>query len=177
MDNTDEKRDRERDEFERHRERDEERDRERQTDGSRGRDAMSRRVTGAESQTQPRGAVGTKRMLHEGASGGTPPKRLHPEIVSSRAHITMGARAHEPGDRYRGTEPPELGRGGQVTATQHSASDRVHVSIERRRLFTNDVIDMETVADIFIGAAEEVQPAEISELIAVMNPQQLASSL
>jgi len=89
----------------------------------------------------------------------------------------MGARAHEVGDPYRGTEPPEPGRGGQATATQHSACDRVQVSIERWRLFPDDVIDMETVTDIFIGAAEEVQPAEISELIAVKNPQQLASSL
>jgi len=108
---------------------------------------MSRRVTGAESQTQPRGAAGTKRMLHDRVSGGTPPKRLHPETASSRVHITMGARAHEVGDRYRGTEPPEPGRGGQAPATQHSASDRVQVSIERQRLFPDDVIDMETVAD------------------------------
>jgi len=147
MDNqTDEKRDRERNEFERQRERGEERDREKQTDRSRGRNAMSRRVTGAESQTQPKGAVGIKRTLHEGVSGGSPPKQLQPETVSSRAHITMGARAYGPGDRYRGTEPPEPRRGGQVTATQHSASDRVHVSIERQRLFTDDVIDMDTVA-------------------------------
>jgi len=60
MDNpTDKERDRKKDEYERQRERDEERDKERQTDRSRGRDTMSRRVTGAESQTQPKKAAGT----------------------------------------------------------------------------------------------------------------------
>jgi len=50
MDNpTDEELDREGDDYERQRERDEERDKQR----SKGRDAMSRRVTGAEAQTQP----------------------------------------------------------------------------------------------------------------------------
>jgi len=38
-------------------------------------------------------------------------------------------------------------------------------------------MDTDTFTDQFIGAAEDVQPAEISKLIALMNPQQLASSL
>jgi len=33
------------------------------------------------------------------------------------------------------------------------------------------------MADIFRGATEEVQPEVIGELIAAMNPQQLAASL
>jgi len=68
----------------------------------------------------------------------------------------MGARVHEPGARYRGTQPPE--------------TDRAHISRERLRLFTADVVDMDLMAAIFIGATKEIQPAEIGELIAAMNP-------
>jgi len=72
MDNSNEERDRERDEFERHRERDEERDRERDGDRGREREALSGRVTGAESQYRPREVA--KRALQEGVHGGTHPK-------------------------------------------------------------------------------------------------------
>jgi len=89
----------------------------------------------------------------------------------------MGGRGHEPGARYRGTEPTETGRGGHDTATQHPASDRAHISKERRRLFTAEAIDINTAADIFIGATKEIQPSQIGELIAAMSPQQPAASL
>jgi len=55
---------------------------------------------------------------------------------------------------------------------QYQTSDR-----ERRRLFENDVMDRDTFTNNLIGAAEEAQPAEISELISIMGKQQLASSL
>jgi len=89
----------------------------------------------------------------------------------------MGASGHETGARYRGTEPPAAGPGGHEAETQHPASDRAYISRERRRLFTADASDLDTVADIFIGATEEIQPTEIGELTAVMNQQQLAASL
>jgi len=99
--NSDEERDRERDDFERQRERDKERDKERETDFGRERDVMSRRVTGAESQTQPRGVGGSKKTLHDGTFGGTPPKRLHSEAASSHTYTATGARPKEPVARYR----------------------------------------------------------------------------
>jgi len=37
--------------------------------------------------------------------------------------------------------------------------------------------DLDTVADIFRGATEEVEPEEIGEMVAALNPQQLAASL
>jgi len=89
----------------------------------------------------------------------------------------MGASGYKTEARYRGTEPPAAGKRGHDTETQHPARDRAHISRERRRLFTADATDLDTVADIFIGATEEIQPAEIGELIAVMNQQQLAASL
>jgi len=103
--NSDEERDRERDEFERHRERNEERDREREKDRDKEQDGMSRRVTGAESQTRPRGVSGSKRTLYDGTFGGTPPKKQQPETVSSHIYTATGARPKEPMARYSETEP------------------------------------------------------------------------
>jgi len=74
------------------------------------------------------------------------------------------ATSQEPGIAAPSHLQPDGGHG-----TQHSGSDRAYISRERRRLFTADATDLDTVADIFIGATEEVQPAEIGELIAVMN--------
>jgi len=68
---SDDERDRERDEFERDRDQDEERDRKQDGDRGREREALSRRVTGAESQHQPREVF--KRVLKDGVPGGTPP--------------------------------------------------------------------------------------------------------
>jgi len=87
--------------------------------------------------------------------------------------IAMGASRHEAGARYRGTEPPAAGRRGPETQIQPPASDGAYVSRERRRLFK----ELDTMADIFRGATEEVQPEEIGELITAMNPQQLTASL
>jgi len=104
MDNdSDEERDWERDEFERHRERDDERVRARASDRGKEREAMSRRVTGAESQIQPRGVGASKRTIQDGALEGTPPKRIQPETASSHTYATTGTRPQEPGARYRGT--------------------------------------------------------------------------
>jgi len=74
--------------------------------------------------------------------------------------------SQEPGN----VAPSHLKPGEGTTTPQHPVSDRVHISRERRRLFT-------AVADIFIGATDEIQPAEIGKLIAVINLQQLAASL
>jgi len=179
--NSDKKRDRERDEFERHRERNEERDRERETDRDRDRDAMSRRVTRAESQTRPRRVGGSKRTLHDGTFSGTPPKRQQLETVSSHIYTATGARPKEPVARYRGTEPSITERGGQASTTQYQTSDRVHITHERRRLFDNDGIESDAFTDMFMGAAEKTQPAEMNatmdKLIATMDKQQLTSSL
>jgi len=87
----------------------------------------------------------------------------------------MGARPKEPVARYRGTEPPVTTRGDQASTTQYQTSDRAHPSHERRRLFDNDVMEPDAFAEMFFGAAEEAQPAEMSELIATMNNQQLTS--
>jgi len=75
------------------------------------------------------------------------------------------------------SELSEAGRGGLASIREHQTSDRVHVSQERKRLFENDVMDMDTFTNTLMGAAEEAQPVEISELILIMGKQQLASSL
>jgi len=170
----DEERNRERDE-KRNRERDEERNRERDEERNKERDAMSCRVTGAEALVRPRGVGSSKRTLHDGAFGGTPPKRQYPGTVSSHTYTARGARPKEPVAQYCGGEPFDTGRGGHVWKKAYQTSDRGHVSQERRRLFENDVMDIFT--NTLIGAAEEAQPAEISELIAIMDKQQLESSL
>jgi len=167
----DEERDRERDEYERQLEQDE--DRARRTERRKRRDAMSRRVTGAEQSTST-SILGVKRLLPaESEVGGTPPKQPQSATVSSRAHIARGAGRHEEGARYRGTEPSAAGRDGPETQRQRPASNGAQAPRERQRLFT----DLDTVADIFRGASEEVEPEEIGGLIAAMNPQQLAASL
>jgi len=159
MDNSNEERDRERDEFERHQEWDEERDRAKETDRGRKRDAMSRRVTGAESQTRPRGVGGYKRTLHDGTFGGTPPKRLQPETVRSHTYTESGARPKQPVARYRGTEPSVTERGGQASTTQYQTGDRAQISNERRRLFDNDGMELDAFTNMLISAAEKTQPA------------------
>jgi len=127
---SDEERNKERDEEkekERDEERNRERDRERETARDAERDPTSRRVTEAESQVRSREVGGSKRTLHDRAFGGTPPKRLHPETVSSHTYTATGARPKEPVARYRGTEPSDIGRGIQASTTQYQTSDRVHV--------------------------------------------------
>jgi len=105
---------------------------------------MSRRVTGAESQTRPRGVGSSKRTLHDRAFGGTPPKRRYPANASPYTYIVTGARPKEPMARYCRTEPSDTGRGGHASTTQYQTSDRAHVSQERRRLFENDIMDPDT---------------------------------
>jgi len=172
----DEKRNRERDE-ERNSEDDEEGNGERDEERNKERIAISRRVTGAESLVRLRGVCSSKKTLHDGAFGGTPLKRQYPGIVSSHTYTATGARPKEPVARYGGSEPYDTGRGGHVSTKAYQTSDRGHVSQERRRLLENDVMDPDIFTNTLIGAAEEAQPAEISNLIAIMDKQQLESSL
>jgi len=171
---TDEERDRERDEYERLLEQEESRTR--QTDRRKSRDAMSRRVTGAKQPTS-NSTRSSKRLWPllpaEAEVDVTPPKQPHKAAVRAQALISRRAHPITTGTRYRGTEPPAAGRKGLETQTQYSEGEGVGVSRERRRLFT----DMDTMADIFRGATEEVEPEEIGELVAALNPQQLAASL
>jgi len=126
MDNSDDERDKERDEFEGHRERDEERDQERDGDRGREKEALSRRVTGAESQHRPREVL--KRALQEAIPGGTPPKRLYPETVRPHTDTAVGARPKKPAYRYRGTKPSDPRRGGQASASEHRARRNTYLT-------------------------------------------------
>jgi len=54
------------------------------------REALSRRVTGVESQYRPREVL--KRVQKDGTSSGTPPKLLHPEPIRPHTNTTVGAR-------------------------------------------------------------------------------------
>jgi len=167
---TDEERDRKRDEYERLLEQEE--GRTRRTDRRKSRDAMSRRVTGAEHPTSHSTRANKRLLLDETEVDVTPPKQPHKGAVRVQALMSRGAHRPETGTRYRGTEPPAAGGRGLETQTQPSGGEGGGVSRERRRLFT----DMDTVADIFRGATE-VEPEEIGELVAALNPQQLAASL
>jgi len=175
MDNSEEERDRERNEFERYQEHDEERDRERDGGWGREREALSRRVTGAESHHRSREIL--KRVLKGGASGGTPPKRLHPEPVRPHTDTVVGARPKEPATRYRGTEPSDPRRGGQASTSEHRARDETRVPHECRRLFDNDAREQDEFTYQFIGAAEVRPQAELNEIIAIMDKDQLVASL
>jgi len=161
---TDEERDRERDTYERQLEQDE--DKARRTDRRKSRDAMSRRVTGAEQPTS-KSILGYKRLLQGEAKVRGTPRSIHTWQPSARMPTYRwgpAARRQEPG-----TGAPSH----RQTQTQPPASDKAQVLREQRRLFT----DLDIMADIFRGATEEVEPEEIGGLIAAMNPQQLAASL
>jgi len=175
MDNSKDERDRKRDKFERYQERDEERDRERDGGWGRERKALSRRVTGAKSHHRAREPL--KRVLEGGKSGGTPPKRVHPEPVRPHTDNAVGARPKEPAAGYRGTEPSDPRRGGQASTNEHRACDKTRGPHERRRLFDNDAMEQDEFTYQFMGAAEAKPQAELNEIIAIMDKEQLVASL
>jgi len=174
----DEERNRERDE-QRNRERDEERNRERDKERNRERDepdAMSRRVTGAESQIRQRGVCSSKRTINDGAFGGTPPKRTYPETVSSHTYTEKGARPKEPVSRYCGSELADTGEGTHIRTEASWRSDRGRATHQRKRLFGNNTIDPDIFMSTLVGAVDQAQPAEVSELTTLMDRQQLEAS-
>jgi len=90
---TDEERDRERDEYERLLEQGEHRTR--RTDRRKSRDAMSRRVTGAEQSTPNSTRGGKRQLLGDEEVDGTPPKQPHQAAILAQALISRGAHPNE----------------------------------------------------------------------------------
>jgi len=122
---TDEERDRERDEYERFLEQEESRTRR----TARRRDAMSRRVTGAEQPTS-NSTRGKPLLWDETEVDATPPKQPHKAAVQAQSLMSRGAHRPEAGTRYRGTEPPAAKGRGIETQTQPSGSEGGGVSRE-----------------------------------------------
>jgi len=87
---------RERDDYERQKKIDEERYRERGGDRGQMREPLSRRVTGAKSQRQPRELKRIQVPLAEGASDATPPKRVQQVPVRCHTDLVGGACSKEP---------------------------------------------------------------------------------
>jgi len=118
MGDSDDEKDREPDDHDRQRERDDEHYRERS--GDRGREPLSRQVTGAESQRHPSELM-RKRATGEGHDvplGATPPKRALPVLLRYHTDLGGDAQPKKPATRYRGTEPLDPRRGGHTSTSE-----------------------------------------------------------
>jgi len=105
-----------------------------------------------------------------------PPKRTYPDTVSSHTYTEKGARPKEPLIRYCESELADNGEGTHIRTEASWRSDRGRATHQWNKLFGNNQIDPDIFMSTLVGAVQEAQPAELSELTTLIDRQQLEAS-
>jgi len=106
-------------------------------------DVGSRRVTGGESHGQLRGALSSKRTLHNGAYGGTPPKRQQQDTASSYTHAEKRKKQREFVRRHYDHDRMEAEEAVDPQAKDLQESDMASYSHTRKTLFEGEKVGEE----------------------------------
>jgi len=136
------------------------------------RDLGSRRVTGGESDGRLR-ALTSKRTLHDGAYGCTPPKRQHQDTASSYTHAEKSEKQREFVRRHYGHDKEEAEEAVDPQAKDSQDSDMASYSQTRKTLFEGEKIGEELFTEALDHAIDEAKDDDITELTDHMDRQQL----
>jgi len=135
-------------------------------------DLASRRVRGGESHGRLRGALSTKKTLHDSAYGCTPPKRQHQDTASSYTHAEKSEKHREFARRHYDDDKEEAEEAVDPQVKNSQESDMAFYSQTRKTFFEGEKIGEELFNEALDQAIDEAKDDDITQLTEHMDRQQ-----